>query len=126
MANDDPAAAGDSHSSRVNDPGYSHHVDLACSRDVTYALVVSSIIEQRRAKFRDLHRSGCFIIPNAWDVGSARYLASLGFKAIASTSAGFAFSRGVADNAVGLEDVLEHLRELVDATDLPVNADFEN
>ena len=66
------------------------------------------------------------MIPNAWDIGSARYLASLEFKALASTSAGFAFSQGVADNAVGRDAVLKHLRELVEATDLPVNADFEN
>lgn len=66
------------------------------------------------------------MIPNAWDIGSARYLASLGFKALASTSAGFAFSQGVPDNAVGRDAVLKHLRELVEATDVPVNADFEN
>ena len=87
---------------------------------------MSSTITERRAKFRELHRSGCFVIPNAWDIGSARYLASLGFKAIASTSAGFAFSRGMADYAVGREAVLQHLSALVSATDLPVNADFEN
>jgi len=87
---------------------------------------VSLSIAEKRAAFRKLHQSGCFILPNAWDIGSARYLASLGFKALASTSAGFAFSRGVPDNAVGRDAVLEHLRELVEATDLPVNADFEN
>jgi 2-methylisocitrate lyase-like PEP mutase family enzyme len=73
-----------------------------------------------------LHQSGCFVLPNAWDIGSARYLASLGYKAIASTSAGFAFSQGVPDNAVGRDAVLGHLQKLVNATDLPVNADFEN
>ncbi|HEU4617750.1 MAG TPA: isocitrate lyase/phosphoenolpyruvate mutase family protein [Gammaproteobacteria bacterium] len=83
-------------------------------------------IGARRADFRRLHSGGCFVIPNAWDVGSARYLASLGFKALASTSAGFAFSRGRPDGAVPVEDVLAHLRELVTATDLPVNADFED
>ena len=87
---------------------------------------MSVTIAEKRKTFRELHRSGCFVLPNAWDIGSARYLASLGFKAIASTSAGFAFSRGVADNAVGRDAVLQHLRELVSATDLPVNADFEN
>lgn len=66
------------------------------------------------------------MIPNAWDIGSARYLSSLGFQALASTSAGFAFSRGVPDNAVERDAVLRHLHELVEATDLPVNADFEN
>jgi len=83
-------------------------------------------IADKRKRFRELHESGCFILPNPWDIGSARYLASLGFKAIASTSAGFAFSRGLPDNAVGRDAVLDHLRELVEATDLPVNADFEN
>ena len=87
--------------------------------------MTSSVVE-RRARFRELHESGCFVIPNAWDPGSARYLASLGFKAIASTSAGFAFSRGQSDNAVGRDAVLEHLRDLVNAVDLPINADFEN
>ncbi|HKP36523.1 MAG TPA: isocitrate lyase/phosphoenolpyruvate mutase family protein [Pyrinomonadaceae bacterium] len=87
---------------------------------------MSVSIADKRRRFRDLHQSGCFVIPNPWDIGSARYLASLGFKAIASTSAGFAFSRGVPDNAVGRDAVLEHLGELVNATDLPVNADYEN
>jgi 2-methylisocitrate lyase-like PEP mutase family enzyme len=83
-------------------------------------------ISERRARFRKLHESGCFVLPNAWDLGSARFLESLGFNAIASTSAGFAFSRGLPDNAVGRDAVLEHLRELVSAVDLPINADFEN
>jgi 2-methylisocitrate lyase-like PEP mutase family enzyme len=83
-------------------------------------------IADKRKRFRELHGSGCFVLPNAWDTGSARYLASLGFRAIASTSAGFAFSRGLPDNGVGRDAVLDHLRELVEATDLPVNADFEN
>jgi 2-methylisocitrate lyase-like PEP mutase family enzyme len=87
---------------------------------------VRTTIAEKRARFRALHQSGCFVLPNGWDIGSARYLASLGFKALASTSAGFAFSRGVADNAVGRDAVLQHLRDLVNATDLPVNADFEN
>jgi 2-methylisocitrate lyase-like PEP mutase family enzyme len=87
---------------------------------------VKASVAEKRARFWALHQSGCFILPNAWDIGSARYLASLRFKALASTSAGFAFSRGVADNAVGRDAVLEHLGELVAATNLPVNADFEN
>jgi 2-methylisocitrate lyase-like PEP mutase family enzyme len=86
---------------------------------------VTRIAEKRRA-FRRLHEAGCFVIPNPWDVGSARYLQSLGFKALASTSAGFAWSVGRRDGAVSRDDVLAHLRELVSATDLPVNADFEN
>lgn len=78
--------------------------------------------------FRQLHESGCFVIPNPWDVGSARILASLGFKALASTSAGYAFSRGLPDevSALSVDDVLAHLRELVLATALPVNADFQS
>ena len=83
-------------------------------------------ITDRRERFRRLHDTGCFALPNPWDIGSARYLQHLGFKAIATTSAGFAFSRGLPDGSVGLEPMLEHIRELVAATDLPVNADFEN
>src|SRR5437588_6908126 len=82
----------------------------------------SSAIEQ----FRALHESGCFILPNPWDAGSAIYLEHLGFKALATTSAGFAFSKGFADGAVSLEMMLEHLREIAEATSLPVNADFLN
>ena len=84
-----------------------------------------SVADKRRT-FRKLHESGCFVIPNPWDVGSARYLESLGFKALASTSSGFAWSQGQADNHVARETVLTHLRQLVAATDLPVNADFES
>jgi len=83
-------------------------------------------VAQRREIFRALHQSGCFAIPNPWDVGSAKYLQHLGFKAIATTSAGFAFSRGLPDGAVGRDEMLAHIRELVEATDVPVNADFEN
>jgi 2-methylisocitrate lyase-like PEP mutase family enzyme len=83
-------------------------------------------IADRRKTFRELHRSGCFAIPNPWDIGSTRYLEHLGFKAIATTSAGFAFSRGLPDGAVGRDMMLDHIREVVEATDLPVNADFEN
>jgi 2-methylisocitrate lyase-like PEP mutase family enzyme len=83
-------------------------------------------VTQKRAAFRALHDGGCFAIPNAWDPGSARYLAGLGFPALASTSSGFAWSRGRADGQVGRDDVLAHLRDLADATDLPVNADFED
>jgi len=83
-------------------------------------------IDERRQSFRELHRGGCFAIPNPWDIGSARYLQHLGFKAIATTSAGFAFSRGLPDGSVARDEMLGHIKELVDATDLPVNADFEN
>jgi methylisocitrate lyase len=79
----------------------------------------------KRTAFRKLHVTGCFVLPNPWDIGSARALQHLGFKAIASTSAGFAWSIGKADNRVTLEDVLAHLAALCDAVDLPVNADFE-
>ena len=86
---------------------------------------MTSIADKRRA-FRRLHEAGCFVIPNPWDIGSARYLQSLGFKALASTSSGFAWSVGRSDGALSRDAVLAHLRELVSATDLPVNADFEN
>src|SRR6478735_8366380 len=85
----------------------------------------SSSIAARRRAFRDLHASGCFVIPNPWDVGSARYLQGLGFKALASTSSGFAWAVAHADNAVGVDQVLAHLKEICDVTDVPVNADFE-
>jgi 2-methylisocitrate lyase-like PEP mutase family enzyme len=80
------------------------------------------------AAFRTLHESGCFVLPNPWDVGSAIYLEHLGFKALATTSAGFAFSKGLADGAaaVSRDLMLEHFREIVAATSLPVNADFQN
>jgi methylisocitrate lyase len=79
----------------------------------------------KRATFRKMHEAGCFAIPNPYDVGSARALAHLGFKALASTSAGFAWTIGKPDNRVTLDDVLAHLAALCGAVDLPVNADFE-
>jgi 2-methylisocitrate lyase-like PEP mutase family enzyme len=84
-----------------------------------------SIAEKRRA-FRKLHESGCFAIPNPWDIGSALYLQSLGFEALASTSSGFAWSRGRADNTPTRAAILAHLAELAAAVDVPLNADFEN
>ena len=83
-------------------------------------------IDERRRTFRTLHESGCFVIPNPWDAGSARYLQHLGFKALASTSAGFAWSLGKPDNGITRAQVLDHLKAIVDATDVPINADFEN
>lgn len=83
-------------------------------------------IDERRQTFRELHREGCFAIPNPWDIGSARYLQHLGFKAVATSSAGLAFSRGLPDNGVPRDMMLAHIRELVEATEVPVNADFEN
>jgi methylisocitrate lyase len=82
-------------------------------------------IQQKRAEFRKLHESGCFVLPNPWDVGSAKLLQGMGFKALASTSSGFAWSIGHRDNNVSCDDVVGHLRILCGATDLPVNADFE-
>jgi 2-methylisocitrate lyase-like PEP mutase family enzyme len=81
---------------------------------------------QKRQAFRQLHATGCFVLPNPWDAGSARYLEHIGFKALATTSSGFAWSQGRADGPVGLEPTLAHLRELAAATDLPLNADFQN
>jgi 2-methylisocitrate lyase-like PEP mutase family enzyme len=77
-------------------------------------------------RFRTLHQSGCFILPNPWDVGTAAYLHDLGFEALATTSAGFAFSRGRPDGAVPRDEMLAHIRETVEATPLPVNADFQS
>jgi 2-methylisocitrate lyase-like PEP mutase family enzyme len=77
------------------------------------------------AKFRALHESGCFVLPNPWDIGTAVYLERLGFKALATTSAGFAFTRGKPDGEVPLDEMLAHIREIVCATRLPVNADFQ-
>src|SRR6202050_1949762 len=81
---------------------------------------------QKRARFAELHRApGCFVMPNPFDVGSAKYLASLGFPALASTSAGMAFGAGRVDGGVDRPYVLSHIRDLAAATDLPLNADFE-
>jgi len=84
-----------------------------------------SIADKRRV-FRKLHESGCFVIPNPWDVGSALYLQSLGFKALATTSSGFAWSVGHSDGQISRDAALAHLHSMVAATDVPVNADFEN
>lgn len=79
---------------------------------------------EKRITFRRLHESGCFVIPNPFDVGSARYLQSLGFKALATTSSGAAWSRGRPDGGLPLEAMLDHVRDLAEACDVPVNADF--
>lgn len=81
-------------------------------------------VDEKRRAFRALHERGCFVIPNPWDVGSARWLQHLGFAALATTSAGLAFSRGLSDAALPRATVLEHLRELAGATEVPVNADY--
>jgi 2-methylisocitrate lyase-like PEP mutase family enzyme len=82
-------------------------------------------IAARRRTFRQLHASGCFVIPNPWDIGSALYLQRLGFKALATTSSGAAWRHGMADGQMTVAEALVHLREIVGATELPVNADFE-
>jgi 2-methylisocitrate lyase-like PEP mutase family enzyme len=83
-------------------------------------------LAERRADFRALHHSGCFAIPNPWDIGSARWLEGLGFKALATTSSGYAWTLGRPDGALSRAAVLAHLRDIAAATDLPVNADFES
>jgi 2-methylisocitrate lyase-like PEP mutase family enzyme len=80
----------------------------------------------KRRIFRALHQSGCFVIPNPWNVGSARYLQGLGFKALATTSSGYAHAQGFADGGMTRDQVLAHYREIATATDVPLNADFEN
>lgn len=82
-------------------------------------------VSARRRAFRALHASGCFVIPNPWDAGSAKYLESLGFQALATTSSGAAWRHGKADGSMSVDEVLAHLREMAEATSLPVNADFE-
>ena len=81
---------------------------------------------EKRKTFRKLHEAGCFVIPNPWNVGSARYLQGLGFKALATTSSGFAHAQGYRDGGQGREQVLAHFQEIAQATDVPVNADFED
>ena len=84
-----------------------------------------TIADKRRA-FRELHQTGCFVIPNPWNVGTARYLQGLGFKALATTSSGYAHSQGYADGAQTLDQVLAHFQEIAEAADVPLNADFED
>lgn len=104
------------------DDSLPHHADDSIMT-ITANLQLSAI-----SQFHELHESGCFVIPNPWDVGSAKILQYLGFKALATTSAGLAFSRGLPDSVTSLsrDEVLEHIRELVSATDLPVNADYQD
>jgi len=91
-------------------------------------MIANNNQRERAERFQELHQSGCFVLPNPWDAGSAVYLEQLGFKAIASTSAGFAYSRALPDSPhkVPVTIVFDHLRELVGATSIPVNADFQN
>jgi len=81
---------------------------------------------EKRARFRELHQTGCFVIPNPWDVGGARMLAALGFQAVATTSSGAAWTAGRIDNELPLDDMLAHLAVVSTGVDLPLNADFEN
>ncbi len=81
---------------------------------------------EKRKSFRELHKSGCFVIPNPWNVGSARYLQGLGFAALATTSSGYAHAQGYADGAQNRDQVLAHFSEIAAATDVPLNADFED
>ncbi|MDE1973112.1 MAG: isocitrate lyase/phosphoenolpyruvate mutase family protein [Hyphomicrobiales bacterium] len=83
-------------------------------------------VAEKRKTFRRLHEAGCFVIPNPWNVGTARYLEGLGFPALATTSSGHAHSLGMPDGGLQLDDVLAHYREMAAATDVPLNADFEN
>jgi methylisocitrate lyase len=87
--------------------------------------VTASFTPDRCRRFRQLHQSGCFVIPNPWDLGSARLLARLGFPALATTSSGFAWSLGRRDNHVSLDEALAHFRSIARSVDLPVNGDFE-
>lgn len=86
---------------------------------------MSNPFAARRAAFRALHAEGCFALPNPWDAGSAKRLRTMGFKALASTSAGAAWALGKDDGQISRDEVIDHLRLLCAATDLPVNADFE-
>jgi 2-methylisocitrate lyase-like PEP mutase family enzyme len=99
---------------------------VECSSRLDKEPTMTRSLSDKRAAFRSLHAQGCFVIPNPWDVGSARLLQHLGFAALASSSAGYAWSTGRADNTVTRDEVLEHLRQLSAAVDLPVNADFES
>lgn len=83
-------------------------------------------ITDKRQQFRQLHQEGCFVIPNPWDIGSARYFEHVGFKALATTSAGFAWAHGKLDSKMSLRQVLKHVKEMAEATRLPLNVDFEN
>ncbi len=88
--------------------------------------MIDSSVSQKRAVFRALHQSGCFVLPNPWDAGSAVALATMGFKALATTSSGYAWSRARADGQMPRDEVLAYMRSMVQATALPVNGDFES
>lgn len=83
-------------------------------------------VSEKRALFRELHRAGCFVLPNPWDAGGARLLEQLGYRALATTSSGYAWSQGLADGQLSRDDTLAHLRYMAAISDLPINADFES
>jgi 2-methylisocitrate lyase-like PEP mutase family enzyme len=89
-------------------------------------MTTSPTLADKRRAFRELHTAGCFVIPNPWNVGTALYLQRHGFKALATTSSGFAHASGYADGAMSCDQVLAHFREIASAVDVPVNADFED
>jgi len=112
-----PPRIWDSHSRGFEVEGFAKHIYFGEMKDAQLPAVTT---------FRALHESGCFVLPNPWDVGTAIYLEHLGFKALATTSAGFAFSHGKPDGGVSLDEMLRHIGEITAATTLPVNADFLN
>ena len=124
MQRDGPLVGGlvglDNHAHRPE-----HHGDLLHVAGPAVGATMTATVG-RSAEFHRLHASGCFVMPNPWDVGSARALAGMGFKALATTSSGFAWSTGRPDNTVGLAETLAHLSLIAAAVDLPVNADFQN
>ena len=83
-------------------------------------------VSDKRAAFREMHHAGCFLLPNPWDAGSARLLERLGYRALATTSAGYAWSQGQADGQLSRDDTLAHMRYMAAMSDLPINADFES
>src|SRR6202042_410111 len=102
-----------------------HRALVAQLRENVVSNTRPTVAEKRQA-FRKLHETGCFVIPNPWNVGTARYLQGLGFKALATTSSGHAHALGFPDGGQDLEMVLAHFKELAEATDIPLNADFED
>jgi 2-methylisocitrate lyase-like PEP mutase family enzyme len=114
----------------ISDDSFSHIENVAIhSKTLREGNVMSTKgpgVSSKRQDFWKLHQSGCFVLPNPWDIGSAKYLQSLGFKALATTSSGLAWTHARPDNSLDRETVLTHLSELVDATEVPINADFES
>src|SRR3984957_12370871 len=107
-------------------PRRAEHGPFAPPAGRTAMTTSSPTIAEKRRVFHKLHEAGCFVIPNPWNVGSARYLHGLGFKALATTSSGHAHAQGYADGALDLDQVLAHFHEIAEAADVPLNADFED